>query len=102
MPTPVSETVTVQFWFIPPYNRNPTKKYPLVLLIHGGPQGAWNDGWSYRWNPQLFAAHGYAVLAVNPRGSTGFGQNFTDAVSGDWGGGPFVDIMVCTTDSDKL
>jgi dipeptidyl aminopeptidase/acylaminoacyl peptidase len=69
------------------------KKYPMILLIHGGPQGAWNNGWSYRWNPQLFAAPGYVVVMVNPRGSTGYGQKFVDEISGDWGGKVYTDLM---------
>jgi len=69
------------------------KKYPVKFLIHGGPQGSWGDGWSYRWNPELFAADGYVVVMVNPRGSTGYGQEFVDEVSRDWGGRPYVDLM---------
>jgi dipeptidyl aminopeptidase/acylaminoacyl peptidase len=69
------------------------KKYPVKFLMHGGPQGSWGDGWSYRWNPELFAASGYVVVMVNPRGSTGYGQQFVDEVSGDWGGRPYVDLM---------
>ena len=66
-----------------------TKKYPLKFLIHGGPQGAWGNSWSYRWNPELFAATGYVVVMINFHGSTGYGQKFTDAISGDWGGKPY-------------
>ena len=69
------------------------EKYPVILLIHGGPQGAWLDQWHSRWNYQMFAAPGYAVVAVNPRGSTGFGQKFTDAISRDWGGKVVTDLM---------
>jgi hypothetical protein len=65
----------------------------MVARSDGGPEGAWNDGFSFRWNPQLWAARGYAVIAINPTGSTGFGQAFTDAVRGDWGGAPYRDIM---------
>ncbi|KAG9094444.1 hypothetical protein FRC07_011302, partial [Ceratobasidium sp. 392] len=68
------------------------KKWPAVLLIHGGPQGAWEDSWSTRWNPQVFAQQGYFVVAINPTGSTTFGQEFTDAIAGDWGGKPFEDL----------
>ncbi len=78
---------------IKPSNFDPNKKYPLVVLIHGGPQSAWNDNWGYRWNPQLFANAGYVVFAPNPRGSTGYGQQFVDEISGDWGGKAYVDIM---------
>lgn len=70
-----------------------TKKYPTVFLIHGGPQGAWLDAWHYRWNMQLWAAQGYVIVALNPRGSTGYGQRFTDEISRDWGGKVFQDIV---------
>jgi dipeptidyl aminopeptidase/acylaminoacyl peptidase len=80
-------------WLVKPANFTPSKKYPLIVLIHGGPQGAWNDAWSYRWNPQVFAAAGYVVFAPNPRGSTGYGQKFTDEISGDWAGKVYTDIM---------
>ncbi len=68
------------------------KKYPLIVLIHGGPQGAWGDNWGYRWNPQVFANQGYVVFMPNPRGSTGYGQKFVNDISGDWGGKAFADI----------
>jgi dipeptidyl aminopeptidase/acylaminoacyl peptidase len=83
----------VQGFLIRPPNFDPNKKYPLKFLIHGGPQGAWGDAWSYRWNPELFAANGYVVVMINPRGSTGYGQQFVDEVSGDWGGRPYIDLM---------
>jgi dipeptidyl aminopeptidase/acylaminoacyl peptidase len=70
-----------------------TRKYPLLVLIHGGPQGAWGESWSYRWNPQVFAAAGYVVFMPNPRGSTGYGQSFIDGINGEWGGLVFDDIM---------
>ncbi|MGB9893771.1 MAG: prolyl oligopeptidase family serine peptidase, partial [Candidatus Saccharicenans sp.] len=69
------------------------KKYPLLMLIHGGPQGAWEDNFHYRWNAQMFAAPGYVVAMVNFHGSTGYGQAFTDSISGDWGGKPYRDII---------
>jgi len=69
------------------------KKYPVKFLIHGGPQGNWGDSWSYRWNAELFAANGYVVVMINPRGSTGYGQTIVDGVNGDWGGKPFTDLM---------
>jgi dipeptidyl aminopeptidase/acylaminoacyl peptidase len=69
------------------------KKYPLVVLIHGGPQSAWNDSWSYRWNPQVFANNGYIVFSPNPRGSTGYGQKFVNDISGDWAGKVYIDLM---------
>ena len=83
----------VSGWLVKPANFAAGKKYPLVVLIHGGPQGAWNDAWSYRWNPQIFASAGYMVFMPNPRGSTGFGQQFTDEISGDWAGKVYTDIM---------
>lgn len=80
-------------WIIQPADFKLNKKYPLVVLIHGGPQGAWNDNWGYRWNPQIYANAGYIVFMPNPRGSTGYGQQFENEISGDWGGKAFVDIM---------
>src|SRR5579883_424824 len=69
------------------------KKYPVLFLIHGGPEGAWGEAWSYRWNPQVFANAGYVVVMPNPRGSTGYGQKFTEEIQADWGGRAFQDIM---------
>jgi dipeptidyl aminopeptidase/acylaminoacyl peptidase len=83
----------VQGFLIRPPAVDPSKKYPVKFLIHGGPQGAWGDSWSYRWNAELFAANGYVVVMINPRGSTGYGQAFVDGVNGDWGGKPFTDLM---------
>ena len=83
----------VQGFMVKPPGFDASKKYPLKFLIHGGPQGAWGNSWSYRWNPQLFAANGYVVVMINFHGSTGYGQKFTDAISGDWGGKPYEDLM---------
>lgn len=83
----------VHGWLIKPPKYQAGTKYPFLLLIHGGPQGAWEDSFHYRWNPVLFAAQGYVVLAANPRGSTSFGQRFTDEISGDWGGKAYQDLM---------
>ncbi|HVG19485.1 MAG TPA: S9 family peptidase [Blastocatellia bacterium] len=83
----------VQGWVVKPTNFTPGRKWPMLVLIHGGPQGAWSDSWSYRWNPQVFASAGYVVFTPNPRGSTGFGQKFTDEISGDWAGKVYTDIM---------
>jgi len=83
----------VQALLIKPPMFDASKKYPGIVFIHGGPQGAWGDGWSYRWNPQMFAARGYAVIAPNPRGSVGYGQKFVEEISGDWGGKAYIDIM---------
>ncbi len=72
---------------------NPAKKYPVIFLIHGGPQDNWQDEFHYRWNLELFASKGYVVVAPNPTGSTGYGQKFTNDISGDWGGKAYTDIM---------
>jgi len=90
---PGADGDTVAGWLIKPPGFDPTRKYPAVFLIHGGPQGAWHDDWSARWNYQMFAAPGFAVVAVNPRGSTGYGQKFTDQISRDWTGRVFDDLM---------
>jgi dipeptidyl aminopeptidase/acylaminoacyl peptidase len=83
----------LQGFLIRPPGFDAAKKYPVKFLIHGGPQGAWGDDWSYRWNAELFAANGYIVIMINPRGSTGYGQAIVEGVSGDWGGKPFSDLM---------
>jgi dipeptidyl aminopeptidase/acylaminoacyl peptidase len=88
-----AEGWTVQGFMIPPPKFDAARKYPVKFLIHGGPQGAWGDAWSYRWNAELMAASGYVVVMVNPRGSTGYGQAFIDGVNGDWGGKAYVDLM---------
>src|SRR2546426_527867 len=80
-------------WLQKPPGFDPAKKYPVVYLIHGGPQGAWTDYWGSRWNYQLFASRGYVVAAVNFHGSTGYGQKFTDAISRHWGDYPYEDVM---------
>ncbi|HXG63905.1 MAG TPA: S9 family peptidase [Blastocatellia bacterium] len=80
-------------FLVKPANFTPDRKWPLIVLIHGGPQGAWTEAWSYRWNPQVFASAGYVVFAPNPRGSTGYGQKFVDEISGDWAGKVYTDIM---------
>jgi dipeptidyl aminopeptidase/acylaminoacyl peptidase len=89
----------VEGFLVKPPNFDASKKYPVKFLIHGGPQGAWGDDWSYRWNAELFAAptsatsSGYVVILINFHGSTGYGQKFIDAINGDWGGAPFEDLM---------
>ncbi len=83
----------VQGFMVKPPGFDPNRKYPLKFLIHGGPQGAWGNEWTYRWNAELFAATGYVVVMINFHGSTGYGQKFTDSISGDWGGKPYVDLM---------
>jgi len=84
----------VQGFLVKPPNFDAGKKYPVKFLIHGGPEGAWGDDWSYRWNPELFAANGYVIVTINFHGSTGYGQKFIDAINGDWGGAPFRDLMM--------
>ena len=89
-----AEDADVQGFVLRPPGFDPAKKYPVKFLIHGGPQGAWSDNWSFRWNPELFASTGgYVVVTINFHGSTGYGQAFTDSISGDWGGKPYVDLM---------
>jgi dipeptidyl aminopeptidase/acylaminoacyl peptidase len=89
-----AEKKQVEGFILKPPDFDPSHKYPVKFLIHGGPQGAWGDDWSYRWNPNLFAANGYVVVMINPRGSTGYGQQFIDDINGDWGGRPFDDLML--------
>jgi dipeptidyl aminopeptidase/acylaminoacyl peptidase len=89
----VKDGTKLQGFVIPPPGFDAQKKYPVKFLIHGGPQGAWGDAWSYRWNAELFAANGYVVVMINPRGSTGYGQAVVDGVNGDWGGKPYSDLM---------
>jgi acylaminoacyl-peptidase len=80
-------------WVVKPVGFQPGKRYPVAFLIHGGPQGSWMDSWSYRWNPQVFAGAGYAVVMVDFHGSTGYGQDFTDAISNHWGDRPLEDLQ---------
>ena len=84
---------SVYGWLLKPPGFDPAKRYPLVYLLHGGPQTAWLDLWHARWNYHLFASRGYVVAAVNRHGSTGYGQKFTDAVSQHWGDYPYEDLM---------
>ncbi|KAL5512736.1 hypothetical protein ACEPAG_3002 [Sanghuangporus baumii] len=93
-----AEEKDVQGWILKPPQwedsyKGKKKSVPTVMLIHGGPQGAWEDQWSTRWNPNVFAQQGYFVVAINPTGSTTFGQEFTDAITEDWGGKPFTDLQ---------
>ncbi|UCD39184.1 MAG: S9 family peptidase [Fidelibacterota bacterium] len=94
-----------EFWFkgaggtsmhgllLKPPGFSPERQYPLLFLVHGGPQGAWSNMFHFRWNAQLFASPGYVVVMINPRGSTGYGQKLTDEISGDWGGKVYQDLM---------
>lgn len=78
-----------------PSNFDKNKKYPLCMLIHGGPQGAWLEGWSTRWNPAIFAEQGYVVVCPNPTGSTGYGMDFQNGITSEWGGRPYKDLVAC-------
>ncbi len=88
-----ADHVRVQALIVRPPGFDSTKKYPLLVKLHGGPQTMQGNSWGYRWNEQLFAAPGYVVLDINRRGSTGYGQQFTDAITDDWGGKPYDDVM---------
>lgn len=84
---------TVHGYVMKPWNAVPGAKYPIAFLVHGGPQGSFGNGWSYRWNPQVYAGAGYATVFIDFHGSTGYGQKFTDSISGDWGGKPLEDLQ---------
>jgi len=83
---------TVYAWIVKPVDFDASKKYPVALLIHGGPQGSFANDFHYRWNPQAYAGRGYAAIMVDFHGSTGYGQAFTDAINHDWGGAPLEDL----------
>ena len=99
---PVEGGGEIQMWLLKPPGFDPAKKYPVAFLVHGGPQGDWGDAWSNRWNPQVWAARGYVVVLPNPRGSTGFGQKFTDEITGDWGGKCYRDLVAGLDYVEKL
>ncbi len=88
-----ADDANVQGYVVKPANFDPAKKYPVAFVIHGGPQGAMTNEFHYRWNPQTYAGNGFAVVTVNFHGSTGYGQAFTDEISGDWGGKPLEDLQ---------
>ena len=88
-----AEGTKVQAMIIRPPQFVATKKYPMLVLLHGGPQTMWTNGWGYRWNAQVFSGAGYVTLMINRRGSTGYGQKFTDQITADWGGRAYVDVM---------
>jgi dipeptidyl aminopeptidase/acylaminoacyl peptidase len=92
----------IQSLLVKPPAFDPNKKYPAILLVHGGPQGAWDDAWGYRWNAQMFASHGYVVMMTNFHGSTGYGQKFVEDISGDWGGACYQDLMAATDYLESL
>jgi dipeptidyl aminopeptidase/acylaminoacyl peptidase len=107
LPRPESVKVKVeggdmQMWILKPPGFDEKKKWPVAYLVHGGPQGAWEDGWSFRWNAQIWAAQGYIVAMPNPRGSTGFGQKFVDEITGDWGGKCYRDLVAGLDAVEKL
>ena len=85
---------TVYVWVVKPVDFDPARKYPVALLIHGGPQGSFGDQFHFRWNPQTYAGRGYAAVMIDFHGSTGYGQAFTDAINGDWGGKPLEDLQL--------
>jgi len=84
---------TVYGYVVKPWNYEQGKRYPVAFLIHGGPQGSFSNGWSYRWNPQTYAGQGYAVVMIDFHGSTGYGQAFTDSITGHWGDRPLEDLQ---------
>ena len=88
-----ADDATVQGYVVKPVGYEKGKKYPVAFVIHGGPQGAMTNEFHYRWNPQTYAGAGFAVVTVNFHGSTGYGQAFTDSISGDWGGKPLLDLQ---------
>ena len=88
-----AEGTKVEAMLIRPPKFDARKKYPLLVLLHGGPQTMWSNSWGYRWNEEVFAASGYVMLMINRRGSTGYGQKFTDEITNDWGGKAYLDVM---------
>ena len=92
----------IQSLLLKPPGFDPNTKYPALVLVHGGPQSAWDDSWSYRWNAQMFASHGYVVMMTNFHGSTGYGQKFVEQISGDWGGACYQDIMLASDYLENL
>jgi dipeptidyl aminopeptidase/acylaminoacyl peptidase len=84
---------TVHGWIVRPVDFDPAKRYPVAFLIHGGPQGSFDNHFHYRWNPQAYAGAGYAAVFVDFHGSTGYGQAFTDSIRNDWGGKPLEDLQ---------
>jgi dipeptidyl aminopeptidase/acylaminoacyl peptidase len=92
MSIPGAGNTPVQYFVVTPPKFDASKKYPVIMMIHGGPQGDWHDGWSSRWNPPLWAAQGWVIVMPNPRGSTGFGQKFVDEISQDWCGKVMTDL----------
>jgi dipeptidyl aminopeptidase/acylaminoacyl peptidase len=96
------EVPKIHSWILKPPGFDASKRYPLLMLVHGGPQGAWADNWGFRWNPQMYAAAGYVVVMPNPRGSTSYGQQLIDEINKDWGGRCFKDLMLAADAVEKL
>ncbi len=97
-----ADKAQIQSFLVKPPAFDPKKKYPVLMLIHGGPQGEWGESWTYRWNAQVFAGAGYVVVMPNPHGSFGYGQKFTDDINQDWGGKPYDDLMAVADYAAKL
>jgi dipeptidyl aminopeptidase/acylaminoacyl peptidase len=97
-----TDRTRVHSFVVKPAGFQQGRKYPVLVLIHGGPQGAWGESWSYRWNPQIFASAGFVVVMPNPRGSTGYGQKFTDEINQDWGGKVYEDLMAAVDHAAAL
>lgn len=97
-----ADSAQIQSFVLKPPGFDASRKYPALMLIHGGPQGEWGESWTYRWNAQVFAAAGFVVVMPNPHGSIGYGQQFTDSINQDWGGKPYDDIMDVTDYVAKL
>lgn len=105
-----ADRTRVQSFIVKPPGFDANRRYPVMFLIHGGPQGSWGEAWSFRWNAQVMAGAGYVVVLPNPRGSTGYGQKFIDDISGDWGGKVYDDLMAVVdrvtalpyVDSDRM
>lgn len=93
---PSTDGTPISTFIVRPPNFDQNRRYPMLLLIHGGPQGSWGESWSYRWNAQVFAAAGYVVAMPNPRGSTGYGQQFLEQITEDWGGLVYQDLLSVT------
>jgi dipeptidyl aminopeptidase/acylaminoacyl peptidase len=88
-----ADGASVHGWLVKPVGFVEGRQYPVAFIIHGGPQGSMGNSFHYRWNPQTYAGQGYAVIFIDFHGSTGYGQEFTDSISGDWGGKPLADLQ---------
>ncbi len=97
-----ADGAAIQSFIVKPPGFDPAHKYPVIMLIHGGPEGDWGESWTFRWNAQVFAGAGYVIVMPNPRGSVGYGQKFTEDIKLDWGGKPYTDIMSVTDYVAKL